>query len=588
VAGWKHTDGPSAVQVAEETFALLRGPACWTLAWYYAGAVPFVLAAVLYVVDLSRHPYADLHVGPGALLLTGLFVWMRLWQALFCERMLHAVSGAPPAPYTARRLLRLAVRQAFAHAVGMVLLPVALLFLIPFGYVYATLQQFTVLENGAEASIRPALRESRQLSYLWARQNHYFIWLLSPYLFLLNAGLYLGGFAALRAFTPDFSAPMLLGAATLWGVVLSLASPVGLIVLMNTAMLLLAAPYLLDMLLGISTPFTDGSLTYGAPYYALCIGITYLILDPAAKTAYVLRVFYGQSRVSGADLRARFARLATRGAVALLAVCLVAAQPAGAQEAGVAPEALNAALDAELADWVYVWRDPVAQPLEDSNSRLVWLLREVSGSIRSATEWCLDALWDAYNAITDFFESFLPEESGASESERAAGVGAFGDWLRVLLLVLTVMLLALAATLLFQAWRRLRPETADTDEAALPTAELDLRDEATTADALAEDEWLRLARELRGRGELRLAVRALFLGMLAALAERGLIGVARGKSDLEYQRELARYGHEIPGLVESFGEGMRAYESVWYGTHESTEALFEAMVLHQQRMAGHG
>ncbi|MBI1321088.1 MAG: DUF4129 domain-containing protein [Candidatus Hydrogenedens sp.] len=578
----------SAVQLAEEVYALLRGEAGWNLVWYYIGALPFVLAMMLFAVDIARHPYADLHIAPGALGLALLYCWMRGWQSLFSERMLAAVSGEPAAPLSVRRFVRMAVRQAFVHALGMLMLPISLFFLIPFGFVYASLQQFTVLENGTAPSLRPALREARQLSFYAAGQNHLLIWLLSPYLFLLNAILYLAGFAALEAAAPDFTEPMLMGAATVWGIVLSLASPVGLVVALNIGMLMFLVPALLQVLFGIDTPFTDGTLSFGMPVYVLCVGATYLVLDPAIKTAYVLRVFYGRARSTGADLRTRFERIVSGALAAALLLTLFAPAPAYAQDAAVAPASLNQALDEELEDSAYVWRNPREQAMEASESALVTAMRSVADALRKALDWCFEKISDAWQAIEDFFDSLRPEKKAGADEEREGWMVSTSRWVRGLLVLFTVALLVVLGVLVYRTALKSRKPDAEAEVFAAPPPEVDLHDETTTADALPEDEWLKMARELQLRGETRLAVRALFLGMLAALAQRDLIRVARGKSDLEYQREVARYAHEKPELLRAFSEGMASYEAVWYGTHETTDALYQHMIAHQRQVAGRG
>jgi hypothetical protein len=55
--------------------------------------------------------------------------------------------------------------------------------------------------------------------------------------------------------------------------------------------------------------------------------------------------------------------------------------------------------------------------------------------------------------------------------------------------------------------------------------------------------WTRLGREFRQRGELRLALRAFYLASLSHLAAKGLVTVARFKSNRDYERELRRRGH---------------------------------------------
>ena len=87
----------------------------------------------------------------------------------------------------------------------------------------------------------------------------------------------------------------------------------------------------------------------------------------------------------------------------------------------------------------------------------------------------------------------------------------------------------------------------------------DLNSEDVVASQLPEDEWLRLAREMMERGELRLAIRALYLATLAHLGLRELISIARHKSNRDYQRELLRRARAREDLQEAFGESVSIF-----------------------------
>ncbi len=103
----------------------------------------------------------------------------------------------------------------------------------------------------------------------------------------------------------------------------------------------------------------------------------------------------------------------------------------------------------------------------------------------------------------------------------------------------------------------------------------DLNRENVLASDLPEDEWLRLANELLGRGELRLAVRALYLSNLAFLGARRLIRIARSKSNSIYERELRLRPHGNE-LLAPFAQSNRNFECAWYGFHEVTPEFVDA------------
>src|SRR5439155_5905651 len=96
----------------------------------------------------------------------------------------------------------------------------------------------------------------------------------------------------------------------------------------------------------------------------------------------------------------------------------------------------------------------------------------------------------------------------------------------------------------------------------------DLTDENVGVDQLPEDGWSKLGRELLGRGELRLAMRAFYLASLAHLAGRNLITLAKFKSNRDYEHELRRRGHSFESLLALFGQNVSVFDRIWYGLHE--------------------
>jgi hypothetical protein len=136
-------------------------------------------------------------------------------------------------------------------------------------------------------------------------------------------------------------------------------------------------------------------------------------------------------------------------------------------------------------------------------------------------------------------------------------------------------------------WRDRQPAVAAIAGEPIQPAP-DLTDETLGADQLPEDSWTRLGRELLARGELRLALRAFYLASLAHLAGRNLIGLAKFKSNRDYENELRRRGHVFPDLLSLFAENVSVFDRAWYGLHEVTAdaiSRFEANVESIRRTA---
>jgi hypothetical protein len=120
-----------------------------------------------------------------------------------------------------------------------------------------------------------------------------------------------------------------------------------------------------------------------------------------------------------------------------------------------------------------------------------------------------------------------------------------------------------------------RPAAKVPTPVPVPAAQVNVADEQVLATALPEDEWRALAEKLRREGNLRLALRALYLGTLAHLARRELISIARAKSTRNYRRELQLKARHIPPVLTAFDEQAHDFERIWYGEHPSTAQLFD-------------
>ncbi len=153
-----------------------------------------------------------------------------------------------------------------------------------------------------------------------------------------------------------------------------------------------------------------------------------------------------------------------------------------------------------------------------------------------------------------------------------------------LLVVLLIGLACVLAVILLRLWpgRDRRKPTAAEAAQAIP----DLEDEKVGADQMPEDGWAQLTRDLLSRGELRLALRACYLGSLAHLAARNLLSLAKFKSNRDYVRELDRRSHALPEVAEAFAENVLVFDRVWYGLHEVSQELLEHFMSNVERMKG--
>src|SRR5690348_8414106 len=79
--------GRNGLDLVEEAMHLVREASATTLAVYYAGAIPFVLALLYFLADMSHSPFASPHLAEASLIVAVLFVGMKFAQSLFTRRL---------------------------------------------------------------------------------------------------------------------------------------------------------------------------------------------------------------------------------------------------------------------------------------------------------------------------------------------------------------------------------------------------------------------------------------------------------------------------------------------------------------------
>jgi hypothetical protein len=519
-------DGPGAIALIEEGFRLLRTAPISTVAAYYSGTLPFMLAMLYFWSDMSSGVFADQRLATGATALCGLFVWMKCWQAVFARKLFAQLMGEPEPRWDRRRIARTVIAQAALQPAGLFLIPASAVILMPFTWVFTFYQNVVLFGAGDEAGIKTVFKRSWRQTAVWPAQNHCVV-------------------MALKAF--------------------------GVFVLINLAIAALAVPFSMKALLGIETAFSQSWLAaLNSTFFATIFSLTYLCFDPVIKATYVARCFHGQSLESGDDLRAELRGASKSGPWSALAACLfvLAGSAFGAEEATpVTPPALERSISDVIQKREYSWRMPRSKaPASDAS--LGWLERQLK-SIGKALESMVQKVFDWFRKFAQWL----------SQNRRANAGGKVSlDWYSAFKALLTLLCIGLLVLLGVLAWRMWRGRHAVAGETAAQPLSVppDLADERTAADQLPEDGWLKLARELLASGELRLALRAYYLASLAHLAERNLITIAPHKSNRDYEFELRRRAHTAPAVLPLFSENVSTFDRVWYGLHEVTRELLEA------------
>jgi hypothetical protein len=520
---------PNGLNLAEQAIFLLRRQGGAALLAYYIGTLPFVLGLLFFWSDMSRNPFACWYCGPAAAGLAFLFIWMKLWQVRFGWHLGTALQEGSESPWTLGQWVAVAARQAGLQATGWIILPLASLIMLPMGWAYAFYQNLTVMDGPEQKNLKPLIAQAQGQAALLPGQNH-----------------------------------LMLTVMTLFG----------LVVLANTIIFLVLAPQLLQRILGIETVFSlSGIHLLNTTFLAVACSLTYLCVDPIVKAAYVLRCYFGRARRTGEDIRSGFNRYT---AVAVTAVGLflalglpsaIAGQPPAIPAAGPYPiidsghgRRLDRAIDQVLQQRHFAWR-LARETVAEKPATYPWLERTIN--------WIFDGLSAGLHTVGNWVERlwewlirWLPE-TGKKADQPA------GTWHGRVKTSLILLGGALLVGMLWWFFRRLARERRSRTRRPRPAVvkPIDLTDESITARDLPADRWLSLAAEMLARDHLRRALRALYLAVLAVLADHGQLVIARHKTNRDYFAELSRRQRSAPELLTLFDNCRQAYDRVWYGMH---------------------
>jgi Domain of unknown function (DUF4129) len=559
----------SALEALEGGFALFRstfGREAWR---YYAGAAPLAICFIpTWVVN------AQVRVSSGGLLMEALILaaayLLRVWAvARYMQGVRERAFGVPIAKPAARAAKAAALGRLLAWKIILSAAALATLPTVAGASWFYSACQFASLEALEDSTERHSVRGCLAL-----------------------AGEWFGG--GLLLFLMLF--------------------PLWIAVWLNCLLLAIVVPQLLHSIFGVdtllSTQMGAYSLGSSSAFWLSLFGGAWLALDPVVKCTYAVVYQHLRSRREADDLRGLLASLPSQQkkkaeiigsagdgraagiasfvilAAILLGPSQIAARSTQAPPSrSIAPTAadstrqervqeLRRALDAESQRAIYRWHD-TEHPSPPS-----WFdkaLARIGHAIESA--------WDAF---LNFLKKLWPRGLDFSP-------GANGGWrlkdLRFWLALVAGLTLAVGAMLF---WLRRRREAPELSIPVAATPLPDLRDTAVASER-SEDEWFALANRLEGEGNLRLALRAAYLGLLAGLAQRAWLTIRRDRTNREYLDEFTRRWRRRPqAAVEARAEipeklrgSLRQFDRVWYGSHALTPASVASYCQDQRELLTH-
>ena len=562
----------NSLEALERGFALFRSTFSREAWRYYAGTAPLVFAFIPMWVANGQIRLSNGVLLLEAALLSGAYL-LRAWMICsYVQRVRERAFGTPESKQVgaighAAALGRLLAWKITLSAAALAALPT----MAGLTWLY-TASQFASIEAPKDGSERHTIRGCVALASQWFGSGLLLFLMLVP----------------------------------LW-----------IAVWLNGLIVALIVPQLLHSILGLNTLLSTAMglfalIRSSAFWFALFAG-AWLALDPIIKCSFVVVHQHLRSRREGDDLRGLLANLPREqkkkaqmiapaaagskvafGGLILLAVILAgfslppiagAARAALTQSSAETPpdtahqahfQKLRRALDEESQRAIYRWHDA------EHPSPPTWFDKQL--------EKIGKALSRAWNAIGNFFSKLWPSGLNLSPADKGSGTSRIKD-LRLWLTLIAILTVTAGAVLF---WLRRRRQTAPI---AIPLVIAPLPDlsESAIATARSEDEWFALASRLQREGELRLAVRAAYLGLLAGLAQREWLTIRRDRTNREYLDEFMRRWRRRPQaaldaraeIPEKLRSGLRRFDGVWYGFHALTPESAAAYQRDQQELLSH-
>ena len=483
----------SGIELLERSVDLLRQSGISGIALYCVGALPWACALLFYFADMAYNSRSDQHLTEYSLLLTLLFLWKNVLQAIFTNKLYDSLTGEAR-PWIRWRMIRMILVTIAIQPLALIAIPLAIVATLPYPQVlgfFKNLQLFSASDVPQPAS------HSWRLSLGGSRQS--------------------------------------------W-IALSIISLAALVTFLNCAVFFAILPQFLKMFFGMETELSRLGSRIVSPVLLVSVSlIVYLVFDPLLDAFFTLRCFYSQTVATGEDLRIDFRR-----AAAILAILAVIATALPAQTPIHTTDKLDTTIGKVLERDEFLWREP------KEGKPPAW----VEGISR------------AWNRAVDWVSALLKKlfDKGPDKSPPSMGADPNRSTLELLLYIsAAIFLVALGAIFYWQRAGRNKPIVGAAVSAE--ALKVDLKDETVTADQLPEEEWLALAQDEAGKGEFRLATRALYLAGLNHLMHRELVSIRKWKSGQEYLGELERRARTYPQVPLVFSQSLQLFEKGWYGKH---------------------
>ena len=321
---------PGPLDTLEEAFDLLqRAPAPVWLR-FLAGAAPLIVASLFVWNEFSSADAKNHNPVISSFLLVALLVWFYRCRQIFAGHLRRILSLSDKTP-------RASWAMCCFEGSRLLTMPLAVIGILPLAYAVAFYRSLTIF--AAEGlSPRDATANAWKAAIAWQRENWFTLAILNLF---------------------------------------------GLAVLADVALTVIIAPFLVKILTGYESVFTQRGVQF-----PIILALTWLCFDPLLQAVYTVRAFKWEGRRTGEDLLVRLKRLAP---LLLLLSCVT-----GFSLSALTREDLNHSIDQTLQSPNYNWRIP--PPSSDAEKK-DWFIDTVDRAVALIEK--------GWKAIGDLWSDFI-------------------------------------------------------------------------------------------------------------------------------------------------------------------------------------
>ncbi len=543
---------PGGIALIDRSIFLVRTSLLPHLWIYFSSTIPALLYFLYFFNDMSNGPGGNNRIIPSSFILVLLLILMKTGQAVFCLRSYETLMGGTFRKLNIQQLFICASRQTIFACAEMIVMPLALLLTIPFGWCYAFFQTGSM---GTLIFEKNLITESITHSKVLPKQNHIMLWVICPQFLLTMVMCYIAvpPLVTLLDTAPNAQILIYIFSGILAFVTL-LVNPLGFLLFANFLAAIVFLPYLIHTLTGWESLYSMNGMTALHPGVLLATwALSFLLMDPLVKVSYILRIYDHQAISSGHDI---IKRISTPALLFIVIFTLISPLKSYSETRRVDQQVFDKTVSEVLKDPSFSWRGKKRFDLPE--------VKINTGPLKSMSLHIKSFLKKIESWIVNFFKK---------EHKRKDKPPFKWNPLSITINPVTVMIFSIIVILFYFTFivlRRQRHRPIEHNPAmALPVAEEKIH-HTISADENPPDQWERMAHEAISMGKLQAGIRYFYLSTLSLLNDKRLLTLKKSRSNREIRRELQKRYPDQLSLNDNVNILIMNFEYTWYGTVPAT------------------